>query len=126
VSIGAIVSIAVEAVASSPTLAKLAKGTAYAVGAAALCGVIWYSGLKAGRQEAKVASLKAQIAKQARDLQIQSSVSAALKTQRDEAEKANNELQGKVNEYADELTKRPAVAACRLNSDDVKRLRAIR
>lgn len=96
-----------------------------AVIAVVLWGV-WHNGLRAGREEAKAASLRTQIAVKTIDLQIQGNVAARLAEQRDAAEAQSNALQETVNEYAEELKNRPATAACLLNDADVRRLRSIR
>lgn len=124
----ALLSIAGELLASSPKLRQGATFAAYGVAGAVLLGVVWYSGRQSCRLEAKMAGLRTQLAQKAHDLNVQASVSAWMKDRKDAAEKSNAELQGKVDEYADALNRRPAAAAnsCALTDDDVRRLRAIR
>ncbi|MCA6114236.1 hypothetical protein J6524_04740 [Bradyrhizobium sp. WSM 1738] len=123
----ALLSIGAELLASSPRLRQGATFAAYGIAGCILLGVVWYSGRQSCRLEAKMAGLKTQLAQKAHDLKVQASVSAWMKDRKDAAEQANAELQGKVDEYADALKKRPAAAnSCALTDDDVRRLRSIR
>jgi hypothetical protein len=83
----------------------------------------YFKGYWAAREACQDSALKAQIASMQRDLAAWQAADKVEAMLNDEIEASNRELEKKVQEYEDELSKRPVDGRCTLDQRDVDGLR---